>query len=115
MWNGWIMAILGVWSFIAPFLGLTSAGYAWSHWIVGAISLVLGFGMIRARPAEGWITGIAGSWLFISGFIGGLLYSPGVWWNNLIVGAILAIFGVVAAVAGERRPMAGTGTHAPAS
>jgi hypothetical protein len=111
MWNGWIIAILGVWSFIAPFAGLASPEYAWSHWIVGAVTLVLGFGMTRDRPAEGWITGIAGSWLFISGFIGALLTAPGIWWNNLIVGAVLVVFGIVSAVAGDR-PM--TGTHVPA-
>ncbi len=97
MWNGWIIGILGVWAFIAPFIGLTPMGFAWSHWIVGVVAGVLGYAMLRSRAVEGWITGIAASWLFISGFIPGLRAGPGVWWNNLIVGAILAIFGFVAA------------------
>jgi SPW repeat len=96
MRNGWIIGIAGIWAFIAPFTGLSPAGYAWSHWIVGVIAAVIGFSMAQARPTEGWITGVLGVWMFIAGFIGGLLDAPGVWWNNLLVGAALAVFGFAA-------------------
>jgi hypothetical protein len=109
MWNGWIIGILGVWAFIAPFTDMGNLGYSWSHWIVGAVCAVLGFAMVRERPTEGWVTGILGAWMFVAGFIGGLLYAPGVWWNNLIVGAVLAVFGFAAAR--TTRPVATTGTR----
>jgi uncharacterized membrane protein YuzA (DUF378 family) len=97
MWNGWIVGIAGVWTFIAPFFALHTSGHAWSHWIVGVVAAVFGFTMMGERPTESWICGIAGIWMFIAGFIPGLLVAPGIWWNNLIVGAILAIFGFAAA------------------
>jgi uncharacterized membrane protein YuzA (DUF378 family) len=97
MWNGWVVGIAGVWTFIAPFFALQPSGHAWSHWIVGVVAAVFGFTMMPERPTESWVCGIAGIWMFIAGFIPGLLVAPGIWWNNLIVGAILAIFGFAAA------------------
>lgn len=93
---GWIVGLLGIWALIAPFVGLGPLGYAWSHWLVGVVCAVLGFAMVNGRPREGWITGFTGFWMFIAGFISGLLTAPGIWWNNLIVGAILVIFGFAA-------------------
>jgi len=104
-----MIGILGLWVFIAPFLTLTPLTYAWSHWIVGAVAGVLGFTLMRTHPAEGGITGIAGVWLFIAGFIPALLFGAGLLWNNLIVGAILAVFGFAAA--SRRRTGAATSTR----
>jgi hypothetical protein len=38
-WQIWVMLILGIWVFIAPWLlGFSGAsGAAWDHWIVGAV------------------------------------------------------------------------------
>jgi hypothetical protein len=110
MWNGWIVGIAGVWAFIAPFIGLPPTGYAWSHWIVGAVAAVFGWTMISERPTESWISGIAGIWMFIAGFIPGLLSAPNVWWNNLIVGVILAVCGFAATRTTQH--MTTTGAHA---
>ena len=110
MWNGWIVGIAGVWAFVAPFVGLGSRGYAWTDWAVGAVAAVFGWTMMRERPTESWISGIVGIWMFIAGFIPGLLMAPGVWWNNLIVGAILAIFGFAATR--TTQPMTTSGAHA---
>jgi hypothetical protein len=96
VWNGWVVGIAGVWAFISPFVHLQPRGDAWSDWIVGVVAAVLGFAMMRERPAESWISGIV---------------HPGVWWNNLIVGAILAIFGF-AATRTTQQPMATSGAHA---
>jgi hypothetical protein len=96
MWNGWIVGIAGVWAFAAPFVGLPAMGYRWSDWIVGVVAAVFAFAMTRERPSEGWIAGITGVWMFIAAFIPRLLMAPGVWWNSLIVGAILAILGFAA-------------------
>lgn len=99
MWNAWLIGVLGIWAFVAPFTDLAPPTYAWSHWMVGAVAAVLGFSMMRTHPAEGSITGIAGTWLFIAGFVDPLLYGTGLLWNNLIIGAILAAFGFAAASA----------------
>lgn len=96
MFSGWVIGAFGIWTFVIPFIGATPMGYAWNDWVVGIVSAVLGFAMTRNRPTEGWITGILGVWLFIAGFIPALLSAPGVWWNNLIVGALLMIFGFAA-------------------
>jgi hypothetical protein len=110
MWNGWIVGLAGVWAFVAPFVGLHPMGYTWSDWIVGAVAAVFGFTMMSERPAESWISGLVGVWMFIAGFIPGLLVAPGVWWNSLIVGAVLAIFGFAATR--TTTPMAPRDAHA---
>ena len=109
MWNGWIIGLAGIWAFVAPFTGLSPMGYAWSHWIVGVVAAVLGFSMVSEHPREGMVAGILGIWLFIAGFIGGLLAAPGLWWNNLIVGAALAVFGF--STMRTTHPMTGTHAH----
>lgn len=81
---------------MTPFLGFGATGYAWVDWITGIVAAILAFSMTREKPAQGWIGGIVALWLFVAGFIGGLHGGAGVWWNNLLTGAVLAITGFTA-------------------
>jgi hypothetical protein len=42
-WEEWVIAVLGIWLFLAPFLLLFTnvPGAAWTHWIVGALVVIL--------------------------------------------------------------------------
>jgi uncharacterized membrane protein YuzA (DUF378 family) len=110
VWKGWIVGFAGVWAFISPFFHFAYMGNAWSDWIVGVVAAVFGFAMMSEHPADSWISGIAAVWMFVAGFIPALLMAPGVWWNNLIVGVILAIFGFAGTRATQH--MTPTGAHA---
>ncbi len=102
MFSAWIVGLAGIWMFITPFIGFTSLGYAWIDWIVGVVVAIFGFSMVSRAPWQGWVAGVAAVWLFVSGFIPGLLVTPGVWWNDLVIGVVFAICGFAAL--GVRRP-----------
>lgn len=104
MANAWIVGVLGLWMILTPFLGFGPLGYAWNDWAVGVITTLVGFSL----PVGGqrWVAVVFGIWLFISGFIGGLLATPGVWWNNIIVGVLFAIAGFAALPHPPHRPVA---------
>ncbi|HFE65084.1 MAG TPA: hypothetical protein ENK14_11840 [Caldithrix sp.] len=93
MWQAWVNGILGAWVFVAAFLAMGSKGNLWNDLIVGVITAVVGFLMVKAKPWQGWLTGIIGIWLIIAAFIPGLLVGSGLLWNNVIVGALLMIGG----------------------
>ncbi len=97
MWTGWVIGILGIWMIITPFLGFSPLGNAWDNWIVGVICAILGFASMGARRWQGLLAGIVGVWLFIAGFIPGLRYSPGVYWDDILVGIAFIVFGFAAA------------------
>jgi hypothetical protein len=96
----WIIAILGVWEILAPFiLGYSNITAAlWNAIIIGLIFLVLG---VWAAVASGsttertldWINLIAGAWLIIAPFILGFsgAANRAAMWNPIIVGAIVVI------------------------
>ena len=98
---GWINGILGLWLIIAPFVRMGSAGYFWANLVVGILVAIFGFSMLRGKPSQGWISGVLGIWMVISAFIPALLQGTGVYWNDIIIGVIIAIVGFSAAA---RRP-----------
>jgi hypothetical protein len=93
MWKAWAIGLVGVGAVVAPFAEMTMAAYAWSHWTVGALAILLGVALVRERPIEGCVTGMVGLWMFVAGFTSDLLRGDGLWWNNLVVGSILLLFG----------------------
>ncbi|HLV32677.1 MAG TPA: SPW repeat protein [Chitinispirillaceae bacterium] len=93
MWQGWVNGILGVWLFITPFFYFTPSTYAWHNFIVGLVIGFCGFSMSRVRQWEGVLSILVGLWLVISTFIPVLRMYPGVYYNNMITGALAAIAG----------------------
>lgn len=94
--SAWLIALLGLWTGVSAFFGAGPYFYAWNDWIVGVIVALLGFFVVRGRPAA-ILAGIVGVWLFIAGFIPGLREGAGMWWNQILVGIALIILGYVAA------------------
>ncbi len=101
----WIIAVVGLWEIVAPFiLGYTAVGAAmWDAIIIGVVILVLGVWAALANE-EGtiktlnWINAVLGLWLIIAPFI--LAYSSTVtaMWNDIIVGIVVLVLGVWAAL-----------------
>ncbi len=108
MWQGWVNGILGAWIFISAFFTFAPRGNMWNDIIVGVVTAIVGFLMVKERPWQGWLTGLLGIWLIIAGFIPGLQMHTGNLWNHIIVGVLMMIGGFGALTT------RGTGTHAPA-
>jgi len=110
MWQGWTNGIIGVWLFIAAFLNFAPQGNMWNVLIIGIVSAIIGFLMVKEKPWQGWLTGIVGIWLIIAAFIPGLTTHIGNEWNAIICGILLMIggFGALGQTSGT------TDTHAHA-
>jgi hypothetical protein len=93
--------IAGIWLIIAPFvLGYANGDHYWNDIVFGAI--VAFFALIRiagAYRAEwlSWLNALIGAWVFASAF---WLDSSGrAQWNDIILGAIVFVLGLISATA----------------
>jgi len=93
LWQAWTNGILGIWLFIAAFLPFSPTGNLWDNLIVGVITGIAGFTMIKAKTWQGWTAGILGIWLIMAAFIPQLQAHVGNMWNGIIVGILLMIAG----------------------
>jgi hypothetical protein len=95
--NG-IDILAGVWLILAPFI-LSFSGLAtatWNNIIVGAVVVVLAIISLASTrsTASRWLNALAGAWLFFSPFILGYSTASRALWNDLILGAIIAIVSI---------------------
>jgi len=83
---------LGLWLFVAGFLGGHSRAERYDAWIVGIAVITAGLAAIQGAAWGRHFNALCGLWLLVSAFI---LSSPGssIFWNHLIVGALIASVG----------------------
>lgn len=118
-WQDLIIALVGIWLFISPWVLTTtgSAEAAWNTWIVGAIIFVVALVALVAlgtpsNPTADWVNVVLGVWLFISPWV---LRYTGVKdgsWNAWIFGVstvILALWAVQTRGEVPRGPQRSTG------
>ena len=117
----WIIAILGIWELLAPFIlsyskvqkaaqgaqkaaALPKTGNAmWDAIIIGIVLLIVGawaglsnsVGLIKGLS---WLNAILGLWLIIAPFTLGYSKLASGMWNDVIIGILVAIFGAWAAM-----------------
>ena len=96
MWQAWTNGLLGIWLLIAAFLPLSPKGNMWDDLIVGVITAIAGFAIIKEKSWQGWTAGILGIWLLVAAFVPQLQAHAGNMWNGLIVGILLMIAGFFA-------------------
>jgi hypothetical protein len=108
----WIIVMLGLWEFgdiaalFVPGFGAIPV-FVWNHIFVGMVLVIAGiWAALTSDPAiaktMNWIVVAAGVWLIISSLI---LRYPDITvglWNDVIVGVIVSILGVWAALASPR-------------
>ena len=111
MWQAWTNGIFGVWLFIAAFLPFGPMGNLWDNLIVGVITGIAGFTMIKEKSWQGWTAGILGIWLIIAAFIPALQAHMGNMWNGIIVGILLMIAGFGAFESGTHQVGHTSGAH----
>jgi len=97
--------LLGVWLFISAFVWRHSAWQFNNTWILGVITVVVGFIALGSAPAR-FVNTLVGIWLVISGF-GGPALNVATRWNNGLVG--IAIF--IVSPVGYGRSELGTRRH----
>ncbi len=108
----WIIALLGLWEFgdvVAPFVpGFGHVpSFLWNHIIVGFVLMLAGVWAALTRNVGtartmDWIAAIAGAWLIVASFILGSPFISAGLWNDIIVGVIVLILGVWAALTSPR-------------
>ncbi len=105
----WVIALGGLWEIISPFvLGYSNnTGALWDSIIIGIVLLVLGvWSALTTNPGTArvldWINFILGLWLIISSFVLGFSSIAIAMWDLIIVGIIVAVLGIVAALSVRR-------------
>jgi hypothetical protein len=108
----WIIALCGLWEFgdiaalFVPDFGHIKA-FVWNHILVGLVLMIIGAwaaltSSVRFAKRLDWLAAAAGVWLIIAPFILGLPEIAAGLWNDIIVGLIVIILGVWAALSAPR-------------
>jgi hypothetical protein len=105
----WIIALCGLWEFgdiVLPFIiGFDQVrASVWNHIIVGMILMFAGAragltGNVRTARTMDWVAAVAGVWLILATFLLHDLTITAGLLNDIIVGVIVLILGVWAALA----------------
>lgn len=93
-WQDWVMLVLGVWLFFAPFFmsygPLTNAA-AWNSYIVGgAVSVFAVWALSSPEKWEEWVNLALGAWLVIAPFaldFYGTQETAA--WNQIVAGVLI--------------------------
>jgi hypothetical protein len=109
----WLVGLAGLWEVIAVFiLGYTASSAAlWNALIVGVALLVLGVWAALSNQETtdkslDWINALIGVWLIIAPFILGYTAIVAAMWNDIIVGLVVVVFEVWAALTiGRHHPL----------
>ncbi|HET9016890.1 MAG TPA: SPW repeat protein [Thermomicrobiaceae bacterium] len=99
-----LTVIAGIWLIIAPFvLGYAPLrGSMWNAIVVGAIVAVLAAIRVWGPRATTWLSWIIialGAWMIASPWIYHNTGSAAVFWDDIIVGAVIVVLGVWSAMA----------------
>ena len=105
----WVIAVAGLWEILAPFIiGYSSTTAAMVDAIILGI-LLLGLGLWAALVnSEGtikglsWTNGVLGLWVLLAPFILSYSKTTGAMVNDIIIGILVVILGVWAALAAKK-------------
>jgi len=107
-WLNWIIVVAGIWEVLASFiLGYSATTSAmWDAIVVGIVLIVLGAWAALANSSStikilSWINAVLGLWLIVAPFIIGYSNVVTAMWNDIIVGIIVIVLGVWAALTGH--------------
>ena len=96
--GAWIVALVGLWVLASSLVGLAPSQQALNNWAIAAI--LAGTACLRLDASRGHLPGLAAlgaaTWLVLAGFRLSLLRPPGLYWNSLVVGLLLAVTGFLA-------------------
>jgi hypothetical protein len=93
----WLVLLSALWLVLSPFvLGMTGTpAFLWNNLLIGlAVAALLLWGSVG--KGRFWLTALMGAYLVMTPYFFGFS-SAGALWNNLIVGAVLAVASYLAA------------------
>jgi hypothetical protein len=103
----WVTFILGLWIALSAFFGFGGQGYLWSDLLSGLIAVGAGVALAKESALEGWFAAILGAWMFIAAFVPALHQGGAMYWNNILVGGVIALVGLIpAGTSGRPHPAA---------
>ncbi len=105
----WVIAVAGLWEILAPFIiGYSATTGAMVDAIIFGI-LLLGLGLWAALvntsgtiKGLSWVNAVLGLWVLLAPFILGYSKTTGAMVNDLIIGILVVILGIWAALAAAR-------------
>lgn len=102
-WENWVNVLLGVWTFITPWIMnsklLTDMEKMmhWNSWLVGATLVIsAGTAIQNLQPWEERANLALGLWLILSPWIMGYSHEPILLWNSIVVGAVVVSMSALA-------------------
>lgn len=100
LWRAQCAAVVlgGTWVALDTWSGFGVNGHMLVDVIVGALAIAVGFSVGRCRHWCGFVMASIGIWLTTAAFNPQLVLEPGIRLNNLVVGPLLAIAGLVSVV-----------------
>lgn len=100
-WTLWLIALTGIWQIFAPWIW----GYSWREaavWSAVITGIVITVGALISAVSmtswPGWWSIVLGVWLIISPFALGYAFIPRAQANDIVVGVIIVVLGIIAAV-----------------
>jgi hypothetical protein len=102
----WVIAIIGVWEIVASFIlgySVLSRVAMWNEIIFGVALIIFGAwsaisDSVGTDRTLDWINAIIGVWLIVAPFVLGYSALTTALWNDIIVGAVVLVLGVWAAL-----------------
>lgn len=100
-WKDAANLVLGAWLFVSPWAlnYATNQTAAWNAWVVGAVIAVAALAaLIAFQKWEEWVNAALAGWLIVSPYILAFSTNTTVTWNQFVVGALVAVLAIWAAV-----------------
>jgi hypothetical protein len=97
--------VVGFWLFVSAFLWQHSRAERLNAWIIGVVAVSAALAGLSGRRWGRFVNVAAGGWLIVSSLVPTI--SRLTFWNHMLVGLLLAMFGVAPSLAAlrERRPV----------
>lgn len=100
-WQDAVNFVLGVWLFFSPWIiGFTGeTAPAWNAYVLGVIiAVAAAAALVEFAKWEEWANALFGAWLIVSPWILGFSGLAAAMWNAVIVGLIVLVLAVWAAM-----------------
>jgi len=98
-WQDWVVALIGVWVFLTPWVlpyffpaAVATGIVGWNHYVVGLALAASGLAAVFAYQIwEEWTDVVLGAWLALSPWVLGFASLTALTWNAVIMGIVAVI------------------------
>ncbi len=91
----WIIVIVSLWVIISGIIGFSNPFYFWNNLLAGLIILTTGFYRAEGDAIFGFIILLLGMWIALTSSITVFAAPSLQFWNDLFVGGMSAILGLI--------------------